>query len=149
MCPNGRNIWYETKIIISKTKIMNTLLVIRGLPGAGKSSLGKLMSDRVYEADDYFIDDSGEYIFNVNKLPEAHAECAKKVEWDMAAQVPIIAVSNTFTREWEMDKYKKLALEYNYRVHYIVVENRHEGVSTHDVPAITMLRMQERFEVKL
>jgi hypothetical protein len=60
-----------------------------------------------------------------------------------------IAVSNTFTQEWEMDAYYELAKQYGYRVFSLIVENRHGGVNEHGVPEDKLEIMKNRFEVKL
>jgi plasmid replication initiation protein len=60
-----------------------------------------------------------------------------------------IVVSNTFTQEWEMDAYYELAGKYGYRVYSIIVENRHNGVNEHGVPADKLEQMKNRFEIKL
>jgi hypothetical protein len=60
-----------------------------------------------------------------------------------------IAVSNTFTQEWEMDAYYELAKQYGYRVFSLIVENRHGGVNEHGVPEDKLELMKNRFEVKL
>ena len=60
-----------------------------------------------------------------------------------------IAVSNTFTQEWEMESYYKLAEQYGYMVFSIIVENRHGGVNQHGVPMDKLEQMKNRFEVKL
>ncbi len=60
-----------------------------------------------------------------------------------------IIVSNTFTQEWEMEAYYWLAEQYGYRVHSLVVENRHMGVNQHGVPADKLEQMKNRFEIKL
>jgi hypothetical protein len=60
-----------------------------------------------------------------------------------------IAVSNTFTQEWEMDTYYELAKQYGYRVFSLIVENRHGGVNEHGVPEDKLEIMKNRFEVKL
>jgi phenolic acid decarboxylase len=60
-----------------------------------------------------------------------------------------VVVSNTFTQEWEMEAYYKLAEMYGYRVYSLIVENRHGGVNEHGVPQETLTKMRDRFEVKL
>ena len=88
---------------------MKTLILLRGLPGAGKSTVAKLFGDvSHYEADMYFMV-NGEYKFDVTKLKDAHAWCQDMVKMDMLKDVPTIVVSNTFTQEWEMEAYYKLA----------------------------------------
>ncbi len=60
-----------------------------------------------------------------------------------------IAVSNTFTQEWEMQPYFDLAAKYGYAVFTVIVENRHGGVNQHGVPDEVLTKMKDRFEIKL
>jgi hypothetical protein len=60
-----------------------------------------------------------------------------------------IVVSNTFTQDWEMKFYRSVAKRYGYKVHTIIVENRHEGVNVHGVPDEKLQQMKDRFEVSL
>ena len=128
------------------------LFLLRGLPGAGKSTLAKmLVGDRDYchkEADMYFVDSEGNYKFDFSLIKEAHAWCQSEVEFLMKYEHTVV-VSNTFTQEWEMQAYYDLAEKYGYRVHSLIVENRHGGVNEHNVPQETLEKMKQRFEVKL
>ena len=60
-----------------------------------------------------------------------------------------IVVANTFTEEWEMEPYFEIATMYNYRVHTIIVENRHGGSNIHGCPSEKIKIMEERFKIKL
>ena len=128
------------------------LYLLRGLPGAGKSTLAKmLVGDRDYchkEADMYFIDSEGKYKFDFSLIKEAHEWCQSEVEFLMKYEHTAV-VSNTFTQEWEMQAYYDLAEKYGYRVHSLIVENRHGGVNEHGVPQETLEKMKQRFEIKL
>ena len=127
---------------------MNELFLLRGLPGSGKSTLAKSLSESHIEADMFFIKD-GEYKFDGSKIKDAHNWCQDVVEHWMDENKPKIVVSNTFTQEWEMDYYNKLAEKYGYRVYSLVVENRHNGVNEHGVPEEKLEQMKNRFEIKL
>jgi predicted ABC-type ATPase len=127
---------------------MNHLYLIRGVPGSGKTTRAKQLVEMgkaicYIEADDYFISPTGEYIFDASKLPEAHALCQRRALALMQCGLNF-AVSNTFTRKWEMDVYKKLAKEYRYVVHEEIMRGEYENV--HGVPEETVQRMKERFE---
>jgi len=125
------------------------LILLRGLPGSGKSTFAKTFKTvEHYEADMFFMRDNG-YEFDVTKLKAAHEWCQDMVFMSMKRNEPTIVVSNTFTQEWEMEAYYKLAEQYGYQVHSIVVENRHEGVNEHGVPADKLEQMKQRFEIKL
>jgi plasmid replication initiation protein len=101
------------------------------------------------EADMYFIDENGSYHFDVTSLREAHAWCQEEVEFVMEYEHTPVVVSNTFTQEWEMKDYYELAEKYGYRVHSMVVENRHGGINSHGVPDETLEKMKNRFDLKL
>ena len=131
------------------------LILLRGLPGAGKSTVAQLiitgggMTDKVIEADSYFYDHMGNYNFDPSKLPAAHNYCKTMVTDYMKMMKPKIVVANTFTQEWEMKEYFELAEKYGYKVFTLIVENRHGSQNIHDVPEDKLEQMKNRFEVKL
>jgi predicted kinase len=121
------------------------LFLIRGLPGSGKTSFASAIWNdyAVCEADKFFYDKDGNYNFDGSKLKEAHAWCKN------GQYYPEIAVSNTFTQEWEMEDYFKLAEKYGYKVVSLIIENRHGGQNVHGVPEDKLQIMKNRFEIKL
>lgn len=128
------------------------LILLRGLPGSGKSTLAKLLTDKDYchkEADMFFVDRDGKYKFEPSKIKDAHSWCQDEVAFLMKYEHSPIVVSNTFTQEWEMDAYYKMAEEFGYRVTSIITENRHGGKNEHGVPDDKLETMKNRFEVKL
>lgn len=134
------------------------LYILRGLPGCGKSTLANQLTNPtcVFEADKYFMVD-GIYQFEMSKLHEAHKWCQQSVEDEMIFKTDrstefvesTIVVSNTNTTPKEMKPYEELAEKYGYMVVHIIVENRHGGKSVHNVPEVTMEKMETRFSVKL
>jgi predicted kinase len=132
---------------------MKNLILLRGLPGAGKSTVADLIGARGagyahFEADMYFMQD-GVYKFDASKLKLAHNWCMIQTEKAMADDTAIVIVSNTFTQEWEMERYYEIAKHYDYRVTSLIVENRHGGVNVHGVPEDKLEIMRNRFELKL
>jgi predicted kinase len=130
------------------------LYLVRGIPGSGKSTFAKSICGTVFEADQYFLDEMGKYHFDGSKIKKAHEWCQSQVETAMIVNHTCgvnseIAVSNTFTQEWEMDHYYALAKTYGYTVFSVIVENRHGGVNEHGVPEDKLDAMRNRFEVKL
>jgi predicted kinase len=129
---------------------MKKLFIIRGCAGSGKSTFAKTLGCPVFEADQYFIDsETGEYKFDASKIKLAHNWCKLRVEHSMEDGVDKIAVSNTFTQEWEMKPYFELAQEHGYMVFSIIVENRHGGTNIHGCPEEKVEQMRNRFEIKL
>jgi len=138
-----------------------SLFLVRGVPwpGSGKSKFAKKLVDEdflICEADKYFIDkETGEYKFDVSKIKDAHKFCQDRVETYMKDSLVNdqfyreIVVSNTFTQEWEMERYYELAKQYGYKIFSIIVENRHGGINQHGVPEDKIEIMKTRFEIKL
>ena len=132
---------------------MKELFLLRGLPGAGKSTLAKqLVGDKDYchkEADMYFVNGKGNYNFKPSQLKDAHQWCQEEIEFVMRLEHSPVVVSNTFTQEKELEPYYQLAEKYGYRVYSLIVENRHGGVNEHGVPEEKLEQMKQRFEIKL
>jgi len=132
---------------------MKKLILLRGLPGSGKSTFADLIGARGagyanFEADMYFMKD-GKYKFDPSQIKMAHNWCMIQTEKAMADDTSIIIVSNTFTQEWEMDFYYEKAKYYDYDVFSVILENRHDGVNEHGVPEDKLVQMKNRFEIKL
>ena len=133
------------------------LFLVRGLPGSGKTSFASAIWNNyaVCEADKFFYDKEGNYNFDPSKLREAHTWCKNEVESRMIEHqnnqqyYPEIAVSNTFTQEWEMEDYFKLAEKYEYKVVSLILENRHGSQNVHGVPDEKLQIMKDRFQIKL
>ena len=124
-----------------------TLYAIRGLPGSGKTTLAKLFDLKFYEADQYFEN------FNNNKfdhslIKKAHQYCFNNVKEELQKGNSVI-VSNTMTSEKEVLEYHNLANKLNVKFVSMVLENRHNGISVHDVPQSSIEQMQKRFNIKL
>lgn len=130
---------------------MKTLILLRGLPGAGKSTFANYIweSKAIFEADKYFYDDKGNYKWNGDLLEQAHQWCQKGVEDAMVDNFGEIIVSNTLTTEKEIEPYMVLAEKYGYSVVSLVVENRHGNSSQHNVPEDALIKMKNRFTIKL
>ena len=142
---------------------MKELILLRGVSGAGKTTVAEMFfrlgaappedfmdSVYIYSADDYFINPTtGEYRFDLSLLKDAHRLCQSSVEGAMKDVMEHIVVHNTFTEEWEMQPYFDLALYYGYRVSTLIVENRHESKSTHNVPDEVIEKQRKRFNIKL
>lgn len=130
------------------------LILLRGLPGAGKSSLAKLLSEEgkypVFAIDDYFTNNlTGEYHFDFSKNYLAYQQCENLTEQAMSASTPKVFADNAFTLNWEMEPYFKLAAKYQYLIYVITVEKYHNNENIHDVSKEQLEKMAAKYKVKL
>lgn len=133
---------------------MKQLILLRGLPGAGKTTLANFFKVNIIQcaviaADDYLTDSTGKYTFDVSLLGKAHEYCRSTAEQSMSSSTEVVIVHNTNTTNREMKPYLELAEKYGYEVMSLIVENRHGSSSVHNVPEETLNKMKERFDVKL
>ena len=132
---------------------MKAVILLRGVPGAGKTTLAEFIEEQTdgvaIAADDFFYTDSGEYVFQPEKLHEAHKHCFHRAELAIIAGSDTIIIHNTLTTEREILPYQELAERHGYMFISLIVENRHGGASLHDVPEHTIAKMVNRFNVKL
>jgi len=118
------------------------LILIRGLPGSGKSTYAKKMGCFHIEADMYHCKD-GKYEFDSSRAILAHKWCQKMTMFAMEQGIDV-AVSNTFTQAWEIKPYLDMAAETGHRVKIIRMSNDYGSV--HNIPAGVMQKTRERFE---
>lgn len=119
------------------------LVLIRGLPGSGKSTMARVMSGyKHFEADMYF-ERNGRYCFEGQKLQRAHDWCYDGVCKALKAGHKVV-VSNTFVQLWELRRYVSLASSLD--ISYQVVHALGSWESIHDVPESTVESMRDRWE---
>ena len=123
------------------------LYAIRGLPGSGKTSFAKSLNLNFYEADQYF-EKFNNKIFDPKLLKIAHQYCYDLVKKELLNGNSVV-VSNTMTTIDEVLEYQNLANEMGIKFVSIILENRHNGVSTHNVPKDSIENMNKRFDIKL
>lgn len=130
---------------------MRDLYLVRGIPGSGKSTLAQRLaalnrhvhqcSVVHYEADQYFMDDQGNYNFDVTKLHQAHKWCQDKTREGLTANATVI-VSNTFTTKKELKPYFDMAREFGIMPVVYLAQNQFQNV--HNVPADKLQAMLNR-----
>jgi len=132
------------------------LVLIRGLSGSGKSTLAKHFMYHnyiVFEADDYFTDDFGNYSVDLAKLQNAHNECFKNTT-EAIMNGDFVVVANTFSKLAHIENYITFAKKNNisYQVFTLIrglaseIPNFKLFPSIHNVPDNTIRRMMEFWE---
>jgi 2-phosphoglycerate kinase len=130
------------------------VVIIRGVPGAGKSDFAKFIAgdkgkDIICEADDYHYNDKGVYEFKRENLSKAHNMCFDKFKTLIDNKEPLVIVSNTSTVISEFSKYLLYGKDNGYRVTVTIVENYRDGESIHNIPADIKQAMKDRFQYSL
>ena len=135
---------------------MTRLVLVRGLPGSGKTTFAKSISKAVFSADDLF-ERSGKYKFDPTRLAEAHNDCQSRVvqALQLARDNPeqsTIVVANTFVQRWEIQPYLNFASDFKCEVFVIdlfdggLSDEQLEKRNQHGVPVQTISAMRNRYE---
>jgi predicted kinase len=134
---------------------MSIVIILRGLPGSGKSSFAKVIEEEapkdtaIVSADNYFYK-GGIYTFDPTKIGEAHEQCRKAFA-SAIDKKKIVIVDNTNTQFWEFSYYWSVGLPYG----HVRVVSLFDGGRTdaqlaqrtrHGVPVEKIQEMRDRFE---
>ena len=131
---------------------MKELVILRGLPGSGKSTFAKLLTtgrDAVIIENDQYMYEDGIYVWSTSKIKAAVKDTNERLYKALVKKVELIVISNVNARANDFSTYIEIGNLHGYKVSSIIVENRAETKSIHNVEDETMQRMSENFQIKL
>lgn len=130
---------------------MNKLILVRGIPGCGKSALAFQLTNAIeasgsdairIEVDGFFMENC-HYKFDPDKLRYAHEWCQNKT-LDYIGRGWTVVVSNTFTTIKELCPYFEIAKKFGQCPAVYLCQNEFQNI--HDVPSDVITRMKSRFQ---
>ena len=100
-----------------------TLVIMRGLPGSGKSHLAKQLSEggsliSTDNAPDLYEEIDGVQVFHPEKLHQAHRYALQQAITEMKKGTSPIVIDNTNVKAWEIKPYVEMGLKHGYSIKY-------------------------------
>lgn len=117
----------------------NEIILIRGLPGSGKTTMAKGMIGYAHFEADMQLEINGVYVYDQSKVKAAHDWCVESARQALKDGKNVV-ISNTFVKIWEMKRYFDLG--YNYRV----IEANGRWKNVHGVPEDRIEIMKRNWE---
>ncbi|XP_049502737.1 uncharacterized protein LOC125933691 isoform X1 [Panthera uncia] len=141
-------------------KLQKLLILLRGLPGSGKTTLSRILLGQsrdgiVFSTDDYFHHQDG-YRYNVNQLGDAHDWNQNRAKQAINQGRSPVIIDNTNTQAWEMKPYVEMAIGKGYRVEFHEPETwwkfdpeELEKRNKHGVSRKKIAQMLDRYEYEM
>ena len=127
---------------------MKTVLFVRGIPGSGKTTYAKYLARQLkceyFEADQFLVDDEGNYSYDKSKLQEAHDACIQ-AGIDYLQENTHVIYSNTFVKNFDFEKYLQQLHETFGKFEAQFYVTNYAGQSIHGVPGHVIDRMKLNF----
>lgn len=134
---------------------MTKLIIVRGAMGSGKSTFANKLTKKLirfgykptdichFEADQFFMDENGNYNFVPTKLWLAHKQCLVKTKKCLLRD-KIVIVANTFATKKEMKPYMDFAEENDIQVEVYRCTGEYQNV--HGVPDDVVVEKRKQME---
>ena len=144
---------------LEKTEIPEKLLiVVRGLPSSGKTTLAKLLflaGSQTISSDDYMTTPEGGYAFSKQNFIEAHKLCQQDCASLMEKGEKLITIHNNMGEAWEAEVYFSLAEQHGYKV--MVVNLYDAGLNdtelsarnVHEMPQHLVQKVRQKWDIDI
>lgn len=128
------------RLVPQKSKPLPRLMLIRGLPGSGKTTraLGYKKQGYKHLETDMFFQSGNEYVFDEVKLPDAHSWCLQQTLAALMGGERVV-VANVFATLEDIKPYVDLGVPYE------IVEANWKGKSIHNVSSRTQRATLKRW----
>jgi NEDD4-binding protein 2 len=134
---------------------MKKIIFMRGVPGSGKTPwamerFGEDPMAAILSAADYFLDETGKFKWVAHLTPQSHQWNQARFRNALAEGMETIVIDNTNIKAWDMKPYLNILKRYKeYQVFQKVIDcdlfDAAEN-SVHEVPLVSIARMDENFE---
>lgn len=162
---NTSNLWTDQvkKIITDHNQGNRTLILMRGVPGSGKSYLAQQIVDmtigaspnnyktHILTTDDYFMV-RGQYQYEKYKLSEAHAWNQTRARNACVAGLSPVIIDNTNIELWEMEPYLREGVRNGYIIQVVEpktpwAKKAHQLAkkNVHNVPIANIRKMLDNY----
>lgn len=125
--------------------LKSRVIVLRGLPGSGKSYLANNCSEKavaaICSADDYFTK-SGIYEFKQEALPDAHLQCFETFLQALVDGKEVVIVDNTNSMAWEYRNYLYLCDLLKVKSHILEIPHPNQLITTYSARNLHKINME-------
>ncbi|MDD4353507.1 MAG: ATP-binding protein [Candidatus Nanoarchaeia archaeon] len=140
------------KKLIYESDNYRELIIMRGLPGSGKSTYAKNLKGLVLSTDDYLMKE-GVYIYDKSLIPLAHEWNRFRAADAMSSNISRVIIDNTNIKAWEFKPYVILGLRNDYNIYLAEPVNGHKWDAeflaknnSHNVPLDIINIMKNNYE---
>jgi hypothetical protein len=147
-------------------KLQKTVIINRAVPGSGKTTISNCVvsylvergaSVSIHSTDEFFMDEQGGYVFEIEKLYSNHQQNLSKFIKNLEAKCDAVICDNINLSPWETEPYTSAARKYDYRVLFLNFYPRElekhiqsqqvteEKPDAHGVPTEILVRFIQEF----
>ncbi|XP_049872220.1 uncharacterized protein LOC126371076 isoform X2 [Pectinophora gossypiella] len=164
--PTNALVWTEQlrQIITYYNQGSRILILMRGIPGSGKTYLARQIIEitigatyadfktHILSTDDFFMV-RGKYLYDKSRISEAHEWNQRRSRAAMRQGLSPIIIDNTNVEIWEMEPYVKEGVRNGYYIEVVEPNtpwakkaNQLLKRNTHNVPPATICRMLDNYQ---